>query len=64
MGENYRQYISLTATERVQYNSRRAAWPGQAPGPLGPEHSAFGKAALPQLHRARDQEQQGPSSAP
>lgn len=59
MGKNYRQYISLTGTEKVQYNSSRAAWPGQAHGPL-----AFSKAALPQFHRPRDQEQQGPSSAP
>lgn len=64
MGKNYRQYISLTGTERVQYNSSRAAWPGQAHGPLGPQHGAFSKAALPQFHRPRDQEQQGPSSAP
>lgn len=64
MGENYRQYISLTGTQRVQYNSSRAAWPGQAHGPLGSKHSALRKAALPQLHRHRDQEQQGLSSAP
>lgn len=52
MGEN----TGSTGTERVQYNSSRAAWPGKSHGPLGPKHSAFGKAALLQLHRPRDQE--------
>lgn len=62
MGENYRQYISLTGTERVQQQQGCLAW--KSSWSSWAQHSAFGKAALPHLQRLRDQEQQGPSSAP
>lgn len=64
MGENYRQEHFSYRNSEGAIKQRRAAWPGQTHGPLGPEHSVAGAAAPPQLHAPRDEEQQGPSSAP
>lgn len=62
MGENYSQYISLTA---IECSRTAAGQPGpDTHGPLGPKHSAVSMTVIPQLLTSRDEEQQGPSSTP